>query len=105
MRGRRGADCGFLADFRGFLTRYGGAPAGFHGQRPVTGTAHFFKFPASYARGAGDDIRRPVTAASASRPVTGGASGAVNFSEKLAHGQRPAGRGRFYAVTGGQAAA
>jgi len=40
-----------------------------------------------------------------SRPATGGASGAVNFPEKLNHGQRITGRGMFGGVTGRRGAA
>ena len=44
-------------------------------------------------------------AASGARPVDLAASGAANFPEKLTGGQRPAGRGRFQAGDGRQAAA
>jgi len=87
-------DCGFLAVFRRFLTRYGGAPAGLHGQRPAR------RRPVKHGknrkkRGAGAAAGGFGAVASGARPVDLPASGAANFPEKLTGGQRPARRGTF----------
>jgi len=68
-----------LAVFCGFLTRYEKGPDAASGQRIARVQLH--------------------------RLVDLAASGAANIPEKLTHGQRPAGRGRFSNVSGWRGAA
>jgi len=61
------------------------------------------RIPATVKRG--QRIKAHVSRPAHPVPVTGGASGAANFPEKLNHGQRITGRGMFQGINGRRGAA